>query len=327
MRWWWVTLGLGLGLAVAGCSSKTSAPVTCDNSGLRLLAFASDRRQAAGHTQIWLYDLDAQGYHLLRNLASPSAIDSTPSISSDGQLIAFTRSDTTGSTPHILIYERASCGFVPQDGLVAGHDRDPAFSGDALHLAFDRDTLGHRRIRMLQAGGKLAPIGHLGNVQPFDDWQPSPNSNGSRIAFVSNRVSIQSPDGSPSIYVYDVPGDSLLALPGMDSVGVEVDPSLSSDGRFMCFASDRAGGKGGFDLYIYDVQTHTLTRLDNANSPQDERRPAIRPGGGAIAFESTRAGGGGGMDIWLFSLGGAAPSQGADLPSAGQDLQPSVFWP
>src|SRR5438477_6785731 len=101
-----------LSLLAAGCSSKTSAPVTCDNGGSALLTFASDRRQAPGHYQIWLYDIEAQGFHLLRNLASPTGIDSSPSISSDGQLIAFTRRDTINpSQTRVLIYARAICGF------------------------------------------------------------------------------------------------------------------------------------------------------------------------------------------------------------------------
>ncbi len=327
MRRWWLATALA---AAAGCSKQTSAPVPCDTSGIRLLAFASDRRQAAGHDQIWLYDLDAQGFHLLRNLASPSAVDSTPALSPDGELIAFTRADTTDpARTRIMIYARAACGFVSRPVLDTGHERDPAFTGDGLRLAFARDTLGHWRLRLLNSGGSLAPIGHLGDPQGYDDWAPAPSQDGSRIAFVSNRANPQLPvpPGGPHVYVYDVAGDTLVATPGLDSLGADVDPSLTPDGRWLCFASNRAGGKGGFDLYLYDLGARTLVRLDNANSDQDERRPSLRAAATGLAFQSARAGGGGQFDVWLYSLGAAAPYQLPEMPSPGNDLQPSVVWP
>jgi len=326
LRWWFLA---ALALLATGCSTKSSAPVTCDNGGSWLLAFASDRRQPAGHYQIWLYDVDAQGFRLLRNLASSSGIDSTPSISSDGQLIAFTRTDSIHpSLSRVLVYDRASCGFAPAGaGIDTGHEKDPAFTGNALRLAFARDTLGYWRIRMILATGALVPLGHLGDPQPYDDWAPSPNSTGSLIAFVSNRITVQYPDGSPHVFVYDVAHDSLLATPGLDTVGTYLDPAITSDGHWLFFASNRTGGLGGFDLWRYDLTTRTLQALPAANSDQDDRHPAVRPDGGLIAFQSGRTGGGGKNDLWIYALGGGAPYQGVGMASPGDDLHPAMAWP
>lgn len=321
-----------LGLVLAGCSSKTSAPVVCDNSGVRLMAFASDRQVNAGHYQVWLYDFDGPGYHLLRNLGSASGIDSTPTISSDAQLVAFARTDTTDpSHVHILVYDRAGCGFAGVGGaLDTGHEKDPAFTGNALRLAFARDTLAHWRIRLISANGALVPLGQLGQAQAYDDWRPAPNHDGSRIAFVSNRVTLQHPDGEPHVFVFDVAGDSLVTTPGLDSLGAPgrgLDPSLTPDGRWLFFSSDRPGGLGGFDIYRYDLTNRTLEHLPAMNSAQDDRYPSINQAGDVVAFQSLRTAGAGLYDLWLFTIGGASPNQPAGVPSAADDRHPALVFP
>jgi Tol biopolymer transport system component len=298
-----------------------------------MVAFASDRQKPAGHYQIWLYDFDAPGFRLLRNLASTTGIDSTPSISADGQLVAFTRTDSADlAHSHVLVYSRATCGFAGVGGnLDLGHEKDPAFTGNSVRLAFARDTLGHWRIRLIQANGNLLPIGHLADAQPYDDWAPSPSFDGSKIAFVSNRVTLQYPAGDPHVFVYDVAHDSLIATPGIDSLtsvaGRNLDPNLTPDGRWLTFASDRVGTIGGFDVYRYDLNARSLQRLSALNSDQDERHPSSSADGTVIVFQSQRTGGGGQYDLWLYQIGAAAPYQTPGLPSPGDDLHPSVVLP
>ena len=321
-----------LGLLLAGCSSKTSAPVVCDNSGVELMAFASDRQASPGHYQIWLYDFGGPGFRLLRNLSSPTGIDSTPTLSSDGQLIAFARTDTTDPAhTHVLVYARANCGFAGVGGtLDTGHEKDPAFTGDALSLAFARDTLAHWRIRLVRANGVLIPLASLGANQPYDDWDPAPNQSGTRIAFVSNRVTVQHTDGEPHVFVFDVGGDSVVAMPGIDSLGAPgrtLDPSLTPDGRWLYFASDRPGGLGGFDVYRYDLTNKTLDHLTALNSAQDDRSPSVDAAGDVVAFQSGRTGGGGKNDVWIFQIGAAAPYQTPLLSSTADDRSPALVLP
>jgi Tol biopolymer transport system component len=316
-------------LAAFGCSSnsKTTQPVTCDNAGTHLLAFASDRNQPAGQFHIYLYDLDASGFHLLSNLASGAIADSSPTLSSDGQLLAFVRSGAGG--PSIQVYVRADCGFIARPALGGGHETGPAFTGNALRLAFARDTLGRRRIRLMNYNGSLASIGHLGDAVAYDDWAPSPNQDGSLIAFTSNRITIAHPDGNPHVFVYDVAHDSLVATPGLDSLSsTSLEPSLTPDGRWLAFASDRAGGAGGFDIYLYDLQNRMLVALLNLNSSGNDRRPSIRADGNLIVFESDRSGGLGKLDLWNYSrISQVAPIQLYQESSAGDDLHPSLVWP
>src|SRR5439155_8527457 len=137
----WLGLSLLLLPAAAGCSNRTSAPAPCDNAGIHLLAFASDRQKPAGRYQIWLYDLDEQGFRLLRNLPTAAGIDSSPSLSPDGQLVAFVRTDSADlSRRQVLIYDRGTCGFISRPALGVSHEKDPAFTGNSARLAFARDT-------------------------------------------------------------------------------------------------------------------------------------------------------------------------------------------
>jgi Tol biopolymer transport system component len=82
--------------------------------------------------------------------------------------------------------------------------------------------------------------------------------------------------------------------------GLTSDPMLSPDGRFIAFASDRAG-EGSLDIWIRHVASGSAVRL--TSDPADEREPAFSPDGSQIAFESDRNGGG----LYVVSaLGGEA---------------------
>ncbi|MGH8053797.1 MAG: TolB family protein [Stenotrophomonas sp.] len=101
----------------------------------------------------------------------------------------------------------------------------------------------------------------------------------------------------------------------LNSAADEVDPFLSSDGRWLYFASNRNGGRGGFDLYRAPVAANgdigAPQPLDAAiNRRQDERAPALADDG-RLLFSSNRNGGAGGWDLWVAAQDGdgfAAPT-------------------
>jgi len=80
-------------------------------------------------------------------------------------------------------------------------------------------------------------------------------------------------------------GGGLASIPDLASAGNDVDPSLSADGRWLAFASDRAGGQGGYDVYLYDLVNSTLVPLPGLNTSGDERHPAITLSGNSIVFQ------------------------------------------
>ncbi len=85
----------------------------------------------------------------------------------------------------------------------------------------------------------------------------------------------------------------------------EAYPSISADGLFLYFSSDRPGGSGGCDLW---VTTRTTTNDDwstpvnlglTVNSPSFEARPSISRDNRILFFQSNRPGGFGSTDLWM----------------------------
>ena len=80
----------------------------------------------------------------------------------------------------------------------------------------------------------------------------------------------------------------------------EFDPAFSPDGRFVYFASDRAGGIGGDDLYRVAVTKHSFGAVEHlgndVNSPRNEWAPMIF--GSTLLFASDGHGGAGRMDLF-----------------------------
>jgi Tol biopolymer transport system component len=270
-------------LLAPGCSPRQTSPATlCDNEGRDLVVFASDRGHH-GQYDLYLYDADLGGYRLLKSLSSASAQDSSPCLSSDGQLIAFV-SARGRVDKDIFVYERISCSLLGTPGLNTPADEtDPAFSGNTTRLAFVRDTLGHRHIREVTAGSiQNVPLPGLDSVTAaYDDWSPAPDLTGDKVAFVSDR------EGSPHVYLYSRTGRSVDSLTAMRGTGgSDLEPSLTPDGHYLAFASDRSGGRGSFDIYLFDLNTRTFVDLSGLNSARQERHPALAAAGSFVAFQS-----------------------------------------
>jgi TolB protein len=88
-----------------------------------------------------------------------------------------------------------------------------------------------------------------------------------------------------------------------DSAGRDFDPAFSADGRFVYFASDRAGGAGGDDLYRVAVTKLGFDRLQHlgseVNTPRNEWAPMVAPDGRTLLFSSDGHGGRGRMDLFI----------------------------
>ena len=69
--------------------------------------------------------------------------------------------------------------------------------------------------------------------------------------------------------------------------GLQTDPTLSPDGRFLAFASDRAGN---FDIWVQPTAGGDPVQV--TRNPEPDTQPAWSPDGSTIVFRSERAGGG-----------------------------------
>lgn len=110
------------------------------------------------------------------------------------------------------------------------------------------------------------------------------------------------------IFIADLSGTDLVSLRPFKYNSLQFDigqPSVSTDGKFLYFASDMPGGHGGSDLYFCELSDGEWSSPVNlgpkVNSPGVDNYPYIHPSG-RLYFASNRTGGIGRLDIYHTSL-------------------------
>ena len=120
---------------------------------------------------------------------------------------------------------------------------------------------------------------------------PSINSNGSKIAFVSeHNLTGTNADGNQELFLFDV-NTLVFSQLTNSSDGDSALPSINSDGTRIAFMSfgDLTGSNSdnNFEIFLLDTTTLVLTQITNTVSGQN-RFPSINGNGTRIAFESDR---------------------------------------
>ena len=187
-----------------------------------------------------------------------------------------------------------------------------------------------------------APV-NLGSVVNSSsmDYGPALSADGLSLFFASDR---QGPVGNTDIWVTQRAtataawGAPVRLGATINTSATEGVPSLSTDGHWMFFASNRPGGFGGDDLYqTYRADIHddfgwqAPTNLGpNVNTPANENGNGYFDNGGSpqLLFGSNKPGGEGGVDLYSSSLqpdgswGPATPI--SELNSTADDNRPNL---
>jgi Tol biopolymer transport system component len=168
----------------------------------------------------------------------------------------------------------------------------------------------------------------------YEEQMPAISGDGRWIAFVTNRPLEPGGFNSPSrLLLYDREKQLLVPTPGLTPGHCrDKEPSFSSDGRYLAFASDRPGPDdehGAGDIYLYDLREQKLVPLPGLNSAGHDCQPSISRGGRFIVFTSERfpseqVHAPGQRDIFLYDRRAAALLPTPDINTPGEEFEPSI---
>lgn len=291
-----------LAAAMLGCSAERIplSPTGPDKAPL-LMAFMSERPPSLPFTaDLYFYDLRTDGPPFYPPNVNTANLEGPCALSGDGRTMAFfTNRFLLGSTAAVLLYDVATGATrIPSKINGLTFIQNPSLSGNGRFLAVHYQLGGpydlYVGVQDLVAD-TLLQVPNL-NDPNSTNFDPSLNGDGSLVAFASNRFGTV---GAFDIYLYSVPGDSIIPLPGLNSGQQELSPSISADGRYIAFQSGRPGGAGIIDVYVYDRVTRSMLPLPGVNTPLAEVQPAISPDGRYLAFATEFTGG---RDLRVYDL-------------------------
>lgn len=191
----------------------------------------------------------------------------------------------------------------------------PSVSADGLSIYFDSDRPGGlgafdiwvaTRATTAMTFETPRNLGAAVNSN-VSDGLPNISADGLSLYFCSRRAS-GSGDMDLWVATRKTTSQTFTAVenlgPAINSAYYDGEPSISDDGRYLFFSSDRPGGFGNRDIWVAARRSRTARFGEPwnlgamVNGPAHEVRPNISTDESALFFMSDRPGGLGGLDLW-----------------------------
>jgi len=272
-----------------------------------------------------LRDILWQPPERLTGLVDASIDEYEPAISADGMTLYFVRGKA-GHNAELFSRNWTPNGWSAADPLASLNTEfdelgpEPSTDGTSLYFYSDRTGglggydlwVAHREDTSQPVFGEPINLGVLVNSE-FNDYGPALTAKGDRLYFSSNRPQADDekkpdPKNWPGTIreeifqrTYDLHWAPITErgfgqaqpLHALNTPFNEGAPAVTPFGDFLYFASDRKGGKGGFDIYrtrFVEGAFRSAENLgDTVNSSGNELDPGLTMGGYALYFSSDRA--------------------------------------
>jgi dipeptidyl aminopeptidase/acylaminoacyl peptidase len=192
------------------------------------------------------------------------------------------KGELTGSIP--ALFERA--------------DSHPSLTSDGAVCAYASKQVGGFTplVNFWNRHEGRTTVGPAFNADAGARIEPCVSGDGKLLAFCARGQAGSM--GGWDVQLFNMAAGTPVELPGLNSEHDEREVTLSRDGRWLAFVTNRAGSLS--DIGLYDRQTAVLVRLDELNTSSREINPSLSADGRWLAFVSDRPGGAGGKDIYLY---------------------------
>jgi Tol biopolymer transport system component len=305
----------------AGTGVVSGTPTAVENPTATFTVTDSTGKTATGsvlfavHTRTDRVSVNGSG-------TAGSGASSTPSISGDGSLIAFASSSTNfvpgvigtqiylhnRQTNQIEVVSRDSNSSVINEG--GGASSDPSMSSDGRFVAFVSlspnlvtGVSGQQiYVRDRQTGQTtLVSKSSAGTIGGGTSNAPAISADGRYVAYASTSTNLVAGVSGTQIYAHDRQTGQTTFVSHDNSVtpiegnGVSASPAISSDGRFVAFASlstNLGAAAGNQQIYIHDRLTgaNGTTSLISQSSAiagnGNSSKPSVSSDGRFVAFVS-----------------------------------------
>jgi Tol biopolymer transport system component len=261
-----------------------------------------------------------------RPVATPPPVAVSPLA---GRFLAFqsNRPQTPGEGPCYRVYlydcRTASVRLLPIPPPSRGAGQ-PSITADARYIAF---TFGDYRLATIydRQTSSLVTASSSSGCLPFPCKNAVSISRDGR--YMVSSLPLQAGVVGRDICLYDLKAAVQIPLPGLNVTADDIDPCLSTDNRYIVFASARPPSPKPehYHVYLYDRQTSSLAGLPGLSSADSiDQHPRFGALARDIVFHSDRAGGLGAADIYFYNRDTASLIPMPNLNSTANDYCPSM---